>query len=73
MVGEAWTTLMGKDSASKDQSNPQDVFKAGASGFRGVMEITDFAFTTARPSQFSFYGFTLVLTLKLSSCRRHCR
>lgn len=73
MVGEAWTTLMGKGSASKDPNNPQVVFKAGASGFRGVMEITDFAFTTARPSQFPLYGFTLVLTLKLSSRRRHCR
>ena len=60
MVGEAWTVLAGKGSAFQDQNNPQPVFRVGTSGSQGIMEITDFVFTTIGPSKLFIPGFSLV-------------
>jgi len=50
MVGEAWTVLMGKGSAFSDQSNPTPVIQFGAPGSSGILEVTDFMFSTQGPT-----------------------
>jgi len=52
MVGEAWTVLSGRGAAFQDQNNPQPVFRVGTPGSQGIMEITDFVFTTIGPSEY---------------------
>ena len=51
MVGEAWTVLAGKGTSFQDQNNPQPVFRIGTPGSQGIMELTDFVFTTIGPSE----------------------
>lgn len=61
MVGEAWTVLAGKGAAFQDRNNPEPVFKVGAAGSQGIMEITDFVFTTIGPGAYLInYLFCLV-------------
>ena len=55
MVGEAWTVLAGKGAAFQDRNNPEPVFKVGAAGSQGIMEITDFVFTTIGPGAYSIH------------------
>jgi glucan 1,3-beta-glucosidase len=50
MVGEAWTVLAGKGSNFQDQTNPRAVFKVGATGSQGIMEITDIIFSIIGPA-----------------------
>ncbi|KAF9531445.1 exo-beta-1,3-glucanase [Crepidotus variabilis] len=50
MVGEVWTTLVGKGANFQDQNNPRVVFKVGDSGSQGVTEISDFVFSTIGPA-----------------------
>jgi glucan 1,3-beta-glucosidase len=52
MVGEAWTVLAGEGATFQNQNNPQPVFRVGTSGSQGIMEITDFVFTTIGPSEY---------------------
>jgi glucan 1,3-beta-glucosidase len=41
LVGEAWSVIMAGGSAFNDQSNPKVAVQVGASGDKGVMEISD--------------------------------
>ncbi|KAF8900725.1 exo-beta-1,3-glucanase [Gymnopilus junonius] len=50
MVGEAWTVLAGKGSAFNNANSPKAVFRIGDTGSQGIMEITDFVFTTIGPT-----------------------
>ncbi|KAH9476293.1 putative glucan endo-1,3-beta-glucosidase [Psilocybe cubensis] len=50
MTGEAWTVLAGKGKAFQDQSNPRPVFRVGEVGSEGILEISDFVFTTIGPA-----------------------
>ncbi|KAJ3501572.1 hypothetical protein NLJ89_g9279 [Agrocybe chaxingu] len=50
MVGEAWTILAGRGPSFQDQNNPKVVFRVGAAGSQGIMEITDIVFTTIGPA-----------------------
>lgn len=61
IVGEAWTTLMGKGSAFQNQYQPRPMFKVGEVGSQGVLEITDILFTTSGSSMVS----RVVLVLNL--------
>ncbi len=51
MVGEAWTVLAAKGAAFQNQNSPSVVFKVGATGSQGILEITDILFTTIGPGQ----------------------
>ncbi|KJA18280.1 glycoside hydrolase family 55 protein [Hypholoma sublateritium FD-334 SS-4] len=50
MVGEAWTVLAAKGAAFQNQNSPSAVFKVGATGSQGILEITDILFTTIGPA-----------------------
>ncbi|THH06760.1 hypothetical protein EW145_g3870 [Phellinidium pouzarii] len=49
IVGEAWSVLMGT-SAFSDMNNPKPVIRVGDTNSQGVLEITDFVFTTRGPA-----------------------
>ncbi|KDQ52486.1 glycoside hydrolase family 55 protein [Jaapia argillacea MUCL 33604] len=50
MVGEAWTQIMGSGSAFSNINSPEVVVQAGAPNSVGVLEVSDFVFTTAGPT-----------------------
>lgn len=51
MVGETWTQIMGGGDFFGDILNPQPVIKAGEEWSEGVLEMTDFIFTTRGPGK----------------------
>ncbi|KAJ7579936.1 exo-beta-1,3-glucanase [Mycena floridula] len=50
MVGEAWSVISGAGDAFKDQANPVPVIRAGETGSKGVLEISDIIFSTVGPT-----------------------
>ena len=51
MVGEGWTVLAAKGSNFNNANSPRAAFRIGDTGSQGIMEITDFVFTTIGPGQ----------------------
>lgn len=49
MVGEAWSVISAKGSKFQDPNNPQVVIQVGTPGSTGLVEITDFIFSTVGP------------------------
>ncbi|PPQ70273.1 hypothetical protein CVT26_014562 [Gymnopilus dilepis] len=50
MVGEGWTVLAAKGSNFNNANSPRAAFRIGDTGSQGIMEITDFVFTTIGPA-----------------------
>lgn len=50
ITGEIWPLIMASGPAFSDQNNPKPVFRVGAPGDRGAVEITDLMFETLGPA-----------------------
>lgn len=69
MVGEAWSVLAAKGAAFQNQNSPSVVFKVGATGSQGVLEITDILFTTIGPGQLR-RNFSVITIITHYLCSR---
>jgi glucan 1,3-beta-glucosidase len=50
ITGEIWPLIMASGPAFSDQNNPKPVFRVGAPGDRGAVEMTDIMFQTLGPA-----------------------
>jgi glucan 1,3-beta-glucosidase len=50
ITGEIWPLIMASGTAFSDQENPKPVFRVGAPGDRGAVEMTDLMFQTLGPA-----------------------
>ena len=50
ITGEIWPLIMASGPAFSDQNNPRPVFRVGAPGDRGAVEMTDLMFQTLGPA-----------------------